>query len=139
VPLIVEDSEPSRRIVTVHKLAAVFILISFSSHADHLAPQERLLATPEGAFIEIQLRDKSKLHGHLDKVERHGFLITTPTANHLDLVQRRIAISDLKFVKLVRDSRDYESDSLRTRKIAAAIVLILVFVVAPIAATVGEH
>jgi hypothetical protein len=110
--------------------------MSFSARADHLAPQERLLALPEGSFIEVRLLDKSKLHGRLDKVEASGFLITTPTPNHLDLVQRRIAFSELKSVKRVKDSRDYDSD---WDKVAIVIALVFAFVVAPIAYAIGDR
>jgi hypothetical protein len=119
----------------MQKLAAVFVLISFSSQAAHLAQQERLLAMPEGSFIEVQLRDRSKFHGRLDKVDAGSFLITTPTANHLDLVQRRIAFSELKSVKRVKDSRDYDSDNDK----AAIVIAILAFIVAPIVLAIGDH
>ena len=122
----------------MQKLAAVFVLMSFAGRADHLAPQERLLALPEGSFIEVRLLDKSKLHGRLDKVEANGFLITTPTPDHLDLVQHRIAFGELKSVKRVWDRRDHEPDRLRAQKIAAVITLVL-FVAAPIALAIGDR
>ena len=121
------------------KLAAVFVLMSFSGQAEHLAPQERLLALPEGSFIEVRLLDKSKLHGRLDKVESGGFLITTPTPNHLDLVQRSIAFSELKSVKRVWDRRDHESDHYTRDRVTFLIVLVFAFVVAPIAFAIGDR
>jgi hypothetical protein len=117
----------------MQKLAAVFVLMSFSARADHLAPQERLLALPEGSFIEVRLLDKSKLRGRLDKVEASGFLITTPTPNHLDLVQRRIAFSELKSVKRVKD---YQSDGRPSGK-ALIVIAILAVVIGPILLAIG--
>jgi hypothetical protein len=117
----------------MQKLAAVFILISFSCRAAHLTPQERLLAMAEGTFIEVRLHDKSKLHGRLDKVEAGGFLVTTPTANHLDLVQRRIAFSEVKTVKRVRD---YQSGSDVSDK-ALIVIAILAFAIGPIVLAIG--
>jgi hypothetical protein len=81
----------------MQKLAGVFVLMIFSCHAAHLDPRTRLLALPEGSFIEVRLLDKSRFHGRLDKVEVGGFLITTPTPNHLDLVQHRIVLAILAF------------------------------------------
>lgn len=123
----------------MQKLAAVFVLMTLSLQADHLAPQERLLALPEGSFIEVRLLDKSKLHGRLDKVEDSGFLITTPTANHLDLVQRRIAFVELKSVKRVWDRRDHESDHYTRDRVTTVIALVVAFVVGPIALAIGDR
>lgn len=87
---------------------------------------------PEGTFIEVRLLDKSKLHGRLDKVEAGGFLITTPTANHLDLLQRRIAFTELKSVKRVNDYQDG-----RLSDKALIVIAILAFAIGPIVLAIG--
>ena len=62
-----------------------------------LTVQQQIVRIPAGAVIQVQLRDKSRIHGRLGAVAQDGFEVLT--AETINVTMRRLRFAEIRSIK----------------------------------------